>query len=44
VRISKRLGHTTPAITLKIYAQLFRKDDGQAVEAVNAVLSNKTKT
>src|SRR5262245_31623960 len=27
--ISKRLGHASPAITLKIYAHLFRKDEGR---------------
>jgi integrase len=42
VTISKRLG--SPAITLKIYAHLFRKDDGKAAEAINAALANKTKT
>jgi integrase len=44
VTISKRLGHASPAITLKIYAHLFRKDDGKAAEAINAALANKTKT
>nr|WP_246756623.1 tyrosine-type recombinase/integrase [Bradyrhizobium neotropicale] len=29
VTISKRLGHATPDITLRIYAHLFRKDDGR---------------
>jgi len=27
--ISKRLGHSKPDITLRIYAHLFRKDDGK---------------
>ena len=44
VTISKRLGHASLAITLKIYAHLFRKDDGKAAEAINAALANKTKT
>jgi integrase len=39
VTVSKRLGHASPAITLKIYAHLFRKDDGKAAEAINAALS-----
>ncbi|HYA30057.1 MAG TPA: hypothetical protein VEI95_14650 [Acidobacteriota bacterium] len=30
VTISKRLGHAKPDITLRIYAHLFRKDDGKA--------------
>jgi len=36
VSISKRLGHSKPDITLRIYAHLFRKDDGKAVAAINA--------
>jgi integrase len=38
VTISKRLGHSSPAITLNIYAHLFRKDDGKAAAAINAAL------
>jgi integrase len=37
VTISKRLGHAKPDITLRIYAHLFRKDDGAAA-AINAAL------
>jgi integrase len=43
VTISKRLGHASPAITLKIYAHLFRKDDGKAAEAINAALAGSRK-
>ena len=39
VTISKRLGHKKPDITLKIYAHLFRKDDGKAAAAINAALN-----
>ncbi|HLH94569.1 MAG TPA: site-specific integrase [Xanthobacteraceae bacterium] len=39
VTISKRLGQASPAITLKIYAHLFRKDDGKAAAAINAALA-----
>lgn len=39
VTISKRLGHKTPAITLAVYAHLFKKDDSKAAAAINAVLS-----
>jgi integrase len=35
---SKRLGHAKPDITLRIYAHLFRKDDGKAAAAINAIL------
>jgi integrase len=38
VTISKRLGHATPDITLRIYAHLFKKDDSKAADAVNAAL------
>lgn len=38
VTISRRLGHAKPDITLRIYAHLFRKDDGKAAEAINAIL------
>ena len=44
VTISKRLGHGSPAITLKIYAHLFRKDDGKASAAINAALSGPRKS
>ena len=31
---SKRIGHASPAMTLRVYAHLFRKDDGTAAMAV----------
>lgn len=40
VTISRRLGHSKPAITLTIYAHLFQKDDGKAAAAINAVLGS----
>lgn len=40
VTISKRLGHASPAITLKVYAHLFRKRDDKAADAINAALAN----
>jgi integrase len=39
VTISKRLGHAKPDITLRIYAHLFKKDDGKAAAAINAALN-----
>jgi integrase len=36
VTISKRIGHSKPDITLRIYAHLFRKDDSKAAAAINA--------
>jgi integrase len=39
VTISKRLGHAKPDITLRIYAHLFRKDDGKAAAAINASMN-----
>ena len=38
VTISRRLGHTKPDITLRIYAHLFQKDDSKAAAAINAIL------
>lgn len=39
VTISKRMGHSKPDITLRIYAHLFRKDDSKAAVALNKVYS-----
>jgi|SRR5436190_4060239 len=39
VTISKRLGHSKPDITLRIYAHLFRNDDSKAAAAINAALA-----
>jgi integrase len=36
--ISKRLGHSTPGITLSIYAHRFQRDDGKAAAAINAAM------
>jgi integrase len=38
VKISRRLGHATPAITLRVYAHLFRKRDDKSGEAINAAV------
>jgi len=38
VTISKRLGHSSPAITLSIYAHLIRRDDRKAANAINVAL------
>lgn len=40
VTISKRLGHASPNITLKVYAHLFRKDDSKAANAINNALAS----
>jgi integrase len=39
VTISKRLGHSKTDITLRIYAQLFRKDDSKAAAEISTALS-----
>jgi len=39
VRISRRLGHSKPDITLRIYAHLFRKRDDKSAEAINDAVS-----
>ena len=36
--IAKRLGHSSPAIRLKVYVHLFREDDSEAAAAIDAVL------
>lgn len=36
VTISKRLGHSSPAVTLGIYAHLIQQDDRKAADAINA--------
>ena len=38
VLISKRLGHSSPAVTLQVYAHLFPKDDKKAAAAIDAAL------
>jgi integrase len=38
VTISKRLGHSKPDITLRVYAHMFKKDDSKAADAINAAL------
>jgi integrase len=42
VEISKRLGHADPAITLRVYAHLFRADDSRSAAAINAALARLT--
>ena len=39
VTISKRLGHSSPDVTLRVYAHMFRRDDGKAAAAINAALA-----
>jgi integrase len=38
VKISKRLGHSSPTVTLRIYAHLFKPDDEAAAVAIDAVM------
>jgi integrase len=42
VTISKRLGHASPDVTLRVYAHMFRRDDGKAAAAINAALAGST--
>jgi integrase len=39
VTIARRLGHANPTVTLRIYAHLFKKDDTEAIEAIEAILA-----
>jgi hypothetical protein len=41
VKISQRLGHKNPSVTLKIYAHLFDKDDREAAEAAEAAMTTR---
>jgi hypothetical protein len=36
--VSRRLGHSNPTVTLRIYSHLFKHDDRDAAEAMDAVL------
>jgi integrase len=36
--IAHRLGHSSPAVTLSIYAHLYERDDSKAAAAINAAL------
>jgi integrase len=38
VSVSRRLGHSSPVITLGTYAHLFRETDAAAAEAIERVL------
>jgi integrase len=38
VTIARRLGHSSPTVTLQVYAHLFQKDDSKAAAAINAAL------
>jgi integrase len=40
VTISTRLGHSSPAVTLSIYAHLIKQDDRKAANAINAALKS----
>lgn len=39
VRISKRLGHADPSVTLRVYSHLFQKRDDKSVEAIDAAVA-----
>jgi hypothetical protein len=38
MQISRRVGHGTPAVTLRIYAHLFKSTDTAAAAAIEAAL------
>lgn len=42
VTVSKRLGHASPNVTLRVYAHMFRNDDSKAAAAINAALLGKS--
>jgi integrase len=44
VEISKRLGHASPEITLRVYGHMFRSDDSKSAAAINATLARLGKS
>jgi integrase len=42
VVISRRLGHGSPNVTLKVYAHLFKRDDSAAAAAIEAVMRTRS--
>ena len=38
VAISRRLGHSSPVVTLRTYAHLFNRDDSAAMAAIEAAM------
>jgi integrase len=40
VQISRRIGHGSPAVTLRIYAHLFRSADTEVAAAIEAALKH----
>jgi integrase len=40
VRISKRIGHADPAVTLRVYGHLLRKRDDMSAEAIDIALGS----
>jgi integrase len=40
VTVSRRLGHSSPNVTLSVYSHLFSKDDAMVVDAIDAVFEN----
>jgi integrase len=41
VTVSKRLGHSKPDITLRVYAHMFKDGDSRAAAAINAAFPRK---
>ena len=40
VAISRRMGHSSPVVTLRVYGHLFKQDDSAAAAAIEAVLKH----
>ncbi len=38
VKVSKRLGHSSPVVTLRVYAHLFDRTDTTAADAIEGAL------
>ena len=40
VTVSKRLGHSSPTVTLAVYSHLFASNDSKAAKAINEALGS----
>jgi integrase len=37
VKVSRRLGHSSPVVTMSVYAHLFDRNDGDVAKAIDAM-------
>ncbi len=39
VKVSKRLGHADPSVTLRVYSHLFQRRDDKSADAIDAAVA-----